>query len=160
MLEIIEKNIVLSDSKYIAHQCNCLTTDSAGVAKAIFNAFPYANTYRTRNYSHYKEAKDVPGTIEIFGDGKEKRYVINMYAQLFPGFPKIAESTIDGYKAREKSFEQCLDKISEIDNIESISFPYFIGCGLAHGNWENYEKMLEDFSNIINGKVFLYKYER
>ena len=166
MLEIIQKSITEVDAKYIAHQCNCLTTKAAGVAAVIFNAFPYADVYRTRNnydvrvsleQPSSKNKRDQPGTIEICGNGKDQRFVINMFAQVYPGSPKYTESNLDGYDARKKYFAKCLDLIVEIKDLESIAFPYKIGCNLAGGDWENYQKMLEEFSDKINAKILICK---
>ena len=44
-------------TKYIVHQCNCVTIRSKNLAKTIFDAFPYANCYFTR------KENDVPGVI-------------------------------------------------------------------------------------------------
>ncbi len=43
-------------------------------------------------------------------------------------------------------------------NIKTIAFPFRIGCGLAQGNWKDYEKMLLDFTMGVNRydiKVYL-----
>jgi len=46
MIEIISGSILDAKEKYIAHCCNCVTQKSAGVALAIFDKYPYSNTYK------------------------------------------------------------------------------------------------------------------
>jgi len=81
MITTIQQDITKSTVKYIAHQCNCVTSTSAGVAFAIFNAFPYANIYKDRVFSRNSDGfriddlKDKPGTIQIIGNGQNQRDV-------------------------------------------------------------------------------------
>jgi len=159
-MRIVNKSILESDAKYICHQCNCLTSHSAGLAKSMFDAFPYANIYATReNLSNWKDHRDQPGTINIAGNGKDKRFIINMFAQIFPGKPKFPYSSTDGWGAREGYFKTCLDKIALLD-IGSIAFPDHIGCSMAGGNWENYLKMIEDFDDLKIAEVYLFNYQK
>lgn len=159
MIEIVEKSIIEADTKYIAHQCNCVTQASAGTARAIFDAFPYSNTYKDRADVEYKSLEDGnrPGQILIMGDGEKNRYVINMLAQVFPGPPKFPLSKMDGTAAREGFFKECLSKVEQIRGLTSIAFPYGIGCNLGGGDWDAYLKMLENFENRVNAKVYLYR---
>src|SRR5271165_78515 len=97
MLEIITGDLLEATEKYIAHNCNCLTQNSAGTAKAIFDKFPYANTYerRARGADGETANKDVPGTIAILGNGQDQRFIINMYAMYYPGRSKYPTSSLD-----------------------------------------------------------------
>ena len=59
-------------------------------------------------------------------------------------------------------FKQCLNRISYIDNLESIGFPYGMGCRLAGGNQTDYTEILEKFAEHVakkNVKVLWYKYD-
>lgn len=151
---LIENDIFITGAKYIAHQCNCVSTSAAGIAKVIFERYPYADCYKDRT------EKSIPGEIQICGDGLEKRFIINMFGQYVPGSIKDTEE--DSEIARKKYFHQCLVKISQIPNLESIAFPYKIGCGLAGGNWDWYENQLKKFADVVakvNAKVLIYKKE-
>jgi O-acetyl-ADP-ribose deacetylase (regulator of RNase III) len=155
MIEIVHGDLLDSKEKYIAHQCNCLTTNSAGAALAIFTKYPYSNTYENR------VDPDEPGTIQIMGDGQEQRYVINMLAQYYPGKPKYPDSILDGIKARQKHFHICLLKIAKIKDLTSIAFPWKIGCNLAGGDWEYYFGTLKNFATYVEAtqkaKVKIYR---
>lgn len=143
MLNFIEGDLLQAKEKYIAHQCNCVTNRGAHLAKAVFDRFPHADIYSGRTIA------STPGTIDIKGDGKSKRFVINMLGQYYPGSPKDPNSTLDGSKARENYFHKCLLKIYHMEDLESIAFPYRVGCGAAGGYWNNYLGTLENFSRYM-----------
>ena len=105
-MEIVNGNIIeFNRAQYIAHQCNCVTDRSAGVAASIFKAFPWSDIYSQRT-EHSK-----PGTIEIRGNGKDQRLVVNMFAQFYPGKPKFPDGKKDGYEARKAYFKSCINRI-------------------------------------------------
>jgi len=150
MIEIKIGDLLLADEQYIAHQCNCLTDSAGGIAYYIFKKWIYSDDYTKRKLSG---TIDISGSIKIHGDGKHKRFIINMFSQIYPGSPRYKETL----ESREKLFQETLDKILEIPNLTSIAFPYKIGCGLGGGNWENYLKMLTKFSEITSAKVVIYQ---
>lgn len=158
MIQTINKSLLEADTKYIAHQCNCITSHSAGIAKAIFDKYPYSNTYIKRK--NLKQSDQ--GTIDVLGNGIDKRHIINMYIQRKPGKP-------DGYSALDQSKDRliwlkiCLNEISRIENIESIGFPEGVVCRLAGNIWQNVLPILEEFAEKIykeqNAQTYLYKYK-
>jgi O-acetyl-ADP-ribose deacetylase (regulator of RNase III) len=153
-LKTINKSLIEADTKYILHQCNCVTKDSAGIAKAIFTAFPWANTYSKR-IKHSKQ-----GTIDILGNGLDQRYVINGYIQYYPG----KSFSRDDYENRLNSLFECLTKIKTIPDLTSIGIPVGMGCVMAGGDWNcDYLPILEDFAKQIkseqNAEVILYNYD-
>ena len=150
-LEIITGNIFESDAKYLCHQCNCVTNRAAHLAYDVFKKYPYADIYTSR------KTPDSPGEIIIRGDGVNQRFVIAMLGQFYPGYPKFPNSNRDGTKTREKYFQECLDKISQIKDLASLAFPWKIGCGAAGGCWDDYYKMIENFSDNIDAKVYIYR---
>ncbi|MEK6833224.1 MAG: Appr-1-p processing protein [Nanoarchaeota archaeon] len=151
MIEIVQGNILDSKEKYICHQCNCVTNTAMGLAKNIFIKYPYSNVYKDRIKF------DQAGTIIISGNGNDQRYIINIMAQVYPGSPKFPDSNYDGTMARIGYFRNCLNKIKEINNLESISFPFQIGCGMAGGDWNTYSNMIEVFANNTPAIVKIYK---
>jgi hypothetical protein len=156
-LKTINKSLIEADTKYILHQCNCVTKNSAGIAKAIFDAFPWANTYCKREYL------STQGNIDILGDGKTKRFVINAYVQYFPGKPRT-DLEIDSRKDRLTQLKECFRKIKNITNLVSVGIPVGMGCHLACGLWDrDYLPIIEDFAKQIkseqNAEVILYNYD-
>lgn len=152
-VKIVQGDLLEATEDYIAHQCNCVTIQSKHIAQQIFDKYPYSNTYRLRTVE--KKTHNIPGTIDIMGNGIEDRYVINVYSQLYPSYPKYVN---DSKKTREVWFKSCLDIIGEkISSQETLAMPYKIGCGSASGNWDTYLNMIKEFSDKYNISVTLYK---
>lgn len=148
MLTIVTGNILSSKEQYIAHQCNCVTTTAAGLADVIFKKWSIADCYSIR------WENDVPGTIEVRGNGKEHRFIINMFAQFNPGKPHNPDDSKDGYQARKQYFISCMTHIKNLKP-DSVAMPWGIGCGLAGGDWDFYKKVIDKFSTSFN--IVLYK---
>ena len=156
MFKIINGNLLDSDCHYIAHQCNCYSRRDAGLASAIFKAFPWADVYSNRSERGNDAA--LFGSISIHGDPKQgQRYVINIYGQLKPGKTSPGR---DSAASRLEAFSKALDQIAAAPELKSIGFPYGIGCGLAGGDWNEYERLLEDFAERVGERglsVILYR---
>ena len=159
MLKIVNGSLMDSDCKYIAHQCNCYSRRGAGLANAIFKAFPWADVYSSR--SERGDDASLFGSITVHGDPKRnQRCVINIYGQLKPGKPSPGR---DSAASRLEAFGKALNQIAKAPELESIGFPYGIGCGLAGGDWGKYERLLEGFAERVIEKgvsVILYRLDR
>jgi len=141
-------NIVRATEDFICHQTNCTSNRALGLARTLFDAFPHANTYSTRDGS----IQTVPGSIEI------RENVINLNAQIYPGrISKSRDSPLD----RRAYFETCLKRIREtVPEGSSFAFPHRIGCGLAGGDWPLYLAMLKSFAAHPKiGRVVIYSLE-
>lgn len=151
MYNIIKGDILETDFQYIAHQCNCVSSGWSGLAYGIFEKFPYSNIYDERNRGKYVH---IPGEIYIRGNGADKRYVINFTGQIYPGYPSDTKflQFIDSAPNRRKFLYDCLMEIAEIKNLKEIAFPYRVGCGLAGGNWDEYEILLKKFAVYVEKK--------
>lgn len=143
-VEIISGNIFDATEKYLCHQTNCVTNRAAHLAKDVFRKYPWADIYTPR------QTPDVPGTIIVKGNGQDQRYVINMLGQYYPGYPKYPNSTKDGGAVRQKYFHQCLHQISKLPDLESLAFPFKIGCGAAGGDWTAYLDLIQRFTAFVN----------
>lgn len=130
-------DLLNSNTQLIAQQCNCTSKKAKGLAASIIEKYPYADFYSAR------EKPSKPGTIKLAGKKKERK-VLAMFAQYYPGLPVSRDN--DTYEMRKKWFQMCLDKISKIKGLKSIAFPHSIGCGLAGGEWKDYEDMLVKWS--------------
>jgi len=150
-VKFIEGDLLGSDAQFIAHQCNCVSSTAAHLARAIFESFPYSDIYSPRAAVDKEDrpiAGEEPGRIVIKGNGDDERYVINIMGQLFPGM-KHPDGSKDGNKAREGFFKEALSRIVQIPNLKSIAFPWCIGCGAAGGDWDKYLEMLMDFATEV-----------
>jgi O-acetyl-ADP-ribose deacetylase (regulator of RNase III) len=156
MLKIINGSLLDSDCQYIAHQCNCYSRRGAGLASAIFKVFPWADVYSSR--SERGNDASLFGSITAHGDPKRgQRYVINIYGQLKPGKPSPGR---DSAASRLEAFSKALDQIAEFPGLKAIGFPYGIGCGLAGGDWNEYERLMKDFAKRVRERgvsVILYR---
>lgn len=152
---LVEGDLLESDATYIAHQTNCMSKGAAGgIAKAIFKRFPWANSYAER--VNPPMLGQMPGDVEVRGDGIARRYVLNLYAQFHGGEPSSAESReADQPFMRAMWFQQCLDKIelAGFPKGTCIAMPFNIGCGIAGGNWDRtYEPMIDSFAQRMRRK--------
>lgn len=159
MLNEIESDLLLIDTKYIAHQCNVLSADAGGIAASIFLKYPYSNCYQYRKGCSRKElplAGQEPGNILICGSGEpDERFIINMFSQFYPGSYNN-NYIIDSETTRLNYFKSCLEKIKEIPDLTSIAFPYKIGCNLGGGNWEKYYSLLRRFAEDLEFEADVY----
>jgi O-acetyl-ADP-ribose deacetylase (regulator of RNase III) len=142
-LQIVNADLLTSDTDYIAHQCNSSHNRNFGLSSVISKMYPKANIYNGK----YEALNRIPGTIII----RDK--VIAMIAQVSQGKPKKPETKL----SRQQLFQSCLDEIAKIPNIKSIAFPYCIGCGLAGGDWDKYLTMISNWCVVnshINVKIY------
>lgn len=158
MLHSVEGDLFESKEKYIVHQANCVTTRAAHLAYYMFKRFPYSDVYSCREGQAGGRLEDAPGDIIIRGNGEDQRFVIALLGQYFPGLVRYPSSKKDGIKARQRYFHQGLWKIAQIPSLESVAFPYGIGCGAAGADWETYYKILENFAKHLDGRAEVYVY--
>ena len=155
-------DILLGDDTYIVHQTNCVSTRAAGLAAQIFRKLPYADCY------HRRYQKDFPDTITVRGDGVDNRLIINLHGQYRPG--RTYATGVDSAKNREHHFARILRTLSTYIRARhpgrevSVAFPARIGCGLAGGDWTNYQDMINEFADNLRrvhhgqDRVRIYKY--
>lgn len=141
-LNIIKGSIIAAKETYIAHQCNCATFKSAGLAKLIFEHFPEAD------YANVSMSDRLPGRITIHGR------IINMYAQIRPGRPTTNETRA----MRLQWLRRCLFEVSEsLTHDVSLALPYGIGCGLAGGDWDDTYALIKRFADYVDFDITLYR---
>ena len=148
-VKTINADLLNATEQYIAHQCNCISINACTLAKDIFKKFPHSNTYNQR-IKYDKSTYSMPGTITIHNN------IINMYAQYYPSLPKYNNDT---FPKRLEWFNQCLNEIGNIDNIQNktIAMPYNIGCGAGGGDWNIYYGMICEFADRTKINITLYK---
>ncbi len=152
-LVTIQKGDLLdAQEKYIMHQCNCVSLTAKILAKQIFDKFDYADTYKKRIRGN-KNTYSSPGTIEILGDGTDKRFIINAYSQFYPS---VSKYPCDSKQKRLFWFGQCLNQIAKIENLESVAMPFKIGCGTAGGDWNDYFETIKGFAYLVQIPVVLH----
>nr|BDT62501.1 MAG: wsv206-like protein [Melicertus latisulcatus pemonivirus] len=164
----------------ICQQCNCVTMIPHGLSLDVVREFgSYANSYGrrkrlTRNIANV-ETRDKPGTIDFC---RGTPCIANLFGQFMFGkskgphmIPKTHEDEhMKQWKMKDTKenrlvyFGTCLEELhKELMNatdIDTVVFPYRIGCGLAGGDWFKYMKLIDKFTRELqtkrdNVKVFV-----
>ena len=157
-------DVLKATEEYIVHQCNCITTRGGGLAMMIAQKFPYAAPYvHRRPYPGrfprcLPEDEAKPGTIQVWrGEEEGQPAFIGLFAQYKGGECDERETT----GQREIWFKECLESLEEdVIDLQSLAFPYRIGCGIAGGNWRAYEGMIKSWAEKHPGiTVAIYKLE-
>lgn len=150
-MKIVDGDLFTAPVDVIAHQCNTKSANVHGFAKFAFQKHPEAHT------KEYFDNHQSPmlGDIDCFPvNNCSYKALVNMYSQRYPGPPNPVNK--DSKEFRLKWFRSCLDKIA-IMKIDSVGFPYMIGCALGGGKWEDYLKELELFEAKFKRPVYLYR---
>lgn len=162
IIKIVDGDLLTAKEKIIAQQCNCLSTTSFGLSKAVVDKYPWVTVYSIRrrdgrkNYA-VESDRDVPGTVKYFTSPQETKTIACMFGQWSQGkfarkgFPTTYKDT---KKDRLEYFKSCLESLEDYAGDERIAMPYGIGCGLAGGDWLKYSEMLEKSKlNIVLYKI-------
>lgn len=151
-VKIVSGNLLdATEEQFLLHQCNCVSNGASGLAASLFQRFPHANVYATRKIA------DIPGTIDVRGNGKDQRFIVNAFAQYYPGGPDTQEH--DGKRAREEYLRNCLLRVAQL-HPQSIALPFGLGAGLARGDWNIIMGIIQEFAlRLPDTKVVLYKLE-
>ncbi len=162
---------------FIIQQCNCNTVKSHGLSLAIERRFPYCDVYKGRKAIGTRNCAatpSVPGTYEVFTHPNEDDHpvIVCLMAQWAPGkpgayervYPAVSTGERDTYENRLAWFREamtdfvrhCVD--TKVDfSAEPLCIPYQIGCGLAGGNWDEYQKVLQKIEDTFNIEFIVYK---
>ena len=133
-----EKGDLLDREKFkfnaIVHGCNCFHTMKSGVAGQIAERYPEAiEADKMTEFGDKKKLGSISvGAVEL---GDDPYLIINAYTQFEYGTGKVH---LD-YEALEAAREQ----INEVFKPEdyTLGFPQ-IGCGLAGGDWDKVEEIM------------------
>ena len=146
-------DVLKATEQYIVHQCNCVTTTSAGLANAIAKQFPYADPYSHRRPDPNRASRCVPedaakpGTIQVWRPPQDMDgpSFIGLYAQI--EVTKSRKMEGDTKQDREEYFRKCMDLIAErMKDVKSLALPWQIGCGLARGDWNVYQGIIKEWA--------------
>lgn len=138
MITSIHKDIFESNASIIAHQVNCKGIMGAGLAAEIAKRYPKVE----REYKYFcapvYPSSDLLGTCQIVGIGN-KRYIANLFGQDAYGTYKVQTR----YDALEEAMKRLLEDATNL-GVNSIAFPYGMGCGLAGGNWTVVDHLIQE----------------
>jgi len=154
----------------IAHQTNCFCKGRRGIAPLIFEAYPSAKI-ADDNTETGDRAK--LGTLscgmhifeEVDPDEEEPLLVFNLYGQYhWNQRSKEYGTVIDALSSSLRSMRQFLDEKQTTyfgdDHLPlRIGFP-LIGCGLAGGDWNTVESLINQAFNGSKYEVYIYTLEK
>lgn len=133
-MELIRKNILNIEKGLICQQVNCKGVMGAGLALSIRKKWPSVyDEYRQA----FKEKNLNLGFVE-FVSVDNGIYVVNLCAQ--DGYGRSRRYT--NYKA----LRICLKTVARFSGALLLPcyIPYKMGCGLAGGDWNIVEKIIEE----------------
>ena len=162
----------------ICQQCNCITLRPHKLSADMVLKFgSYTNSYGRRTPRNKMsncniasvDTRPKPGTIEFC---KGVPCVANLFGQFFFGKPSDTKQCYfdnssddhmemgirnDKSSNREAYFKSCLDRlhydlVNIHTDIDTVIFPYEIGCGAACGNWKIYENFINQFAGKLKNE--------
>lgn len=142
----------------IAHCCNCQVNMGSGIAPQIKWAFPYA--WKADQETTRGDWSKL-GTYSL-GDPSDEGYdgplVYNLYGQFGYGKRNQGGRDLD-YNALYNSLLAMAQDLDRFDCGDFEAMPVglpLIGCGLAGGDWEIVEKMIERTLCAVGHSVTVY----
>lgn len=153
-MKIIYKigNLLDCEESVIIHGCNSMGVMGSGVAKVIKDKYPEA---ARAYFSMKKEGRMQLGNWSSSYE-KDGKTVINAITQEFYGRNKYVVYV--SYGAIVHVFQN-LNKWAKIYNHKAIAMPK-IGAGLANGDWNIIEKIIEEECTDVQPVVYVLEGEK
>lgn len=133
--------------KYLVHVVNCAGKWGAGFSGAVSRRWPFAEKTYRRYRGEYRM-----GDIQKISVGG-RTTVVNLFGQLdvrTPGTPKPIS-----YGAVRRGLDALGKLILKHGGTATVHMPR-IGCGLAGGEWEEVQRIVED--ELVARRVRVYVY--
>ena len=141
MIRYIKGDITKTDCDIICHQVNCQGAMNSGVAKAIREKWPEVYEQYEDLCVRFAWFKDLLGKMQAIEiDSVNKRYVVNLYAQLYYGYDGTRYTD---YEAFYNSISHLAIELAAAPD-KTIAFPYKIGCVRGGANWNIIRTMIEE----------------
>lgn len=172
-MQTIRGDITTCTADYIVQQCNCLTVKSHGLSATLEKKFVHANVYSRRRAVGRRnlaivEDRPEPGTMTILEAGGQPS-IVCLFGQWRPGkvrspykypnppVPETAEQRLVWF--RKAMLEFCEHIQLTATKRVTIAIPYKIGCGLAGGDWADYQTAILAFAAIYADKLAITLYQ-
>lgn len=152
MLSYKDGNIFESNCDIIVHQTNCQGVMGHGIALQVKQRYPEV-------FQQYKISCDTAvnkeyllGEVE-FDKTNDNKYIASIFGQLYYG---------EGLQTDYFKLEKGLNTVHDfaLENKLTVAIPYKIGCGLAHGDWNLVNAMIETIFKESPVECYVYKFER
>lgn len=144
-MNYIKGNLFDSKADVLCHQVNLYGVMGGGIAAEVKEKFP--NAYiRYKNFcSDYKFSETMLGvSLIVPTDENQSQYIANCFCQ--------NDFSQDGCLTNYEKMRECfiyVTKWMKQNKMKTVAFPYKIGCGIAGGDWNIVEKIIEDvFKNF------------
>ncbi len=148
MIQYQQGDVLKSNAFVISHGCNCRGGFGAGIAYQIAKKYPHV---REAYLAKYRETDSWKlGDVQFVPlDDTKTSFIANCATQDTYRGP--------GVHFNEQAFKTCMEKVKQFANGKSIAMPK-IGAGLARGNWERIEVILNQVFDA-NDHVTVYVLE-
>ncbi len=146
-IKVVNGDLLSAAEDIIGHQVNCQGVMGSGVAKVL--RARYINLYPSyKQLCDQYKPQDLLGKCQVIKTGS--KYIANLFGQLNYGKQKIRYTD---YTALKQGL--LILKENAMKQGYSIALPYNIGCGLANGDWNVVEPLIQEvFSDY---EVTLYR---
>ena len=135
-----------STAGIIAHQVNARGVMGSGVALAIKTKYPEV----FKSYREFFETGNLKLGKVDFAKTNDGKIVANMCGQ--DKYGKDGKQYTD-YEALEKCFDKT-ERYMKENGIDTIAFPYKIGCGTGGGDWNIVFGMIKEYFSEFNIEIW------
>lgn len=140
----------------IGHGCNTFLAMGSGIAPQIARAFPAAEEADNQTLRGDVNKLGNFTYAECMTDDKQLLYVVNIYSQYKPGSPGPGRYDIPlDYDALVLALRKINFMMVE-EELQTIGLPR-IGCGLAGGNWEVVQAIIQEELCDVDVTIVNYK---
>ena len=164
-INIVNGNIFDTHCNIICHQVNCQGVMGHGIAKqvkekykGVFNEYKrYCDAHADSREAMLGEALivdvDYGAAVLDWLVNKERKYIANIFGQLTYG---------TGLRTNYKALVLGLEVVANFakEHNLSVAVPYKIGCGLAGGDWNKVNILIEGVFAGTGLEVLMYRYEQ
>ena len=137
------------ETTVLVHQCNLLSKHAKGIAHQIFSRWPETDVYKVR-------VNQEVGKISMKKKKEGNGWVCNLFGQRAPGINEDRQLRLKWFKSGlTELYKWLIDAFmdeSKDGNLRQwrVIFPHGIGCGLAGGNWSEYQSAIEAWARKLN----------
>ena len=164
-INVVNGNIFDTHCNIICHQVNCQGVMGHGIAKqvkekykGVFNEYKrYCDAHADNREAMLGEALivdvDYGAAVLAWLVNKERKYIANIFGQLTYG---------TGLRTNYKALVLGLEVVANFakEHNLSVAIPYKIGCGLAGGDWNKVNILIEGVFAGTGIEVLMYRYEQ
>lgn len=150
MIKYVTGNLLEAEENLIGHQVNAQGVMGAGLAKQIRSKYPNVYDDYMAFCKMNPDKNTLMGHTQFIEVGNDK-YVASLFGQLNYGRQKMLYTH---YPSLKETLTELRDVADE--HGLSVALPFGLGCGLAGGDWEIVNKIIEE---AFDGyEVTIYKF--